>query len=297
MMRSLLRTLLVSVFFLVLYWTLVVGGVVPSSEGINQRQINQIKAERYIYSDRNPKVVLLGSSLTSELREKYFNGNPVKNIAISGGSSQTGLKLVTLKPQKPEILLVELNSTLILEPEADIIAPIQNPLLNLVKTWLPIFREEYQPVSILVSYLKNRSGGDPSLALNQVVSEDLRDKLIRKVVERSQNHLSPEVKQQITEQSQLIKQQISEIQKQGVRLILFNVPGEPKVANTLQKQEEHSLIQSLFPPDTFEWLPEPTTADWTTYDGIHLMGSDAKKFADFIIKQLKDSANLTAGIT
>ncbi len=46
MMRSLLRTLLVSVFFLVLHWTLVVGGVVPSSEGINQRQINQIKAER-----------------------------------------------------------------------------------------------------------------------------------------------------------------------------------------------------------------------------------------------------------
>ncbi len=173
---------------------------------------------------------------------------------------------------------------------------MQNPLLNLVKTWLPIFREEYQPVSIFVSYLKNRSGADPDLSSTQVVSEDLRDKLITRVVERSQNHLSPEIKQQITEQSQLIKQQISEIQKQGVRLILFNVPGEPKVANTIQKQEEYSLIRSLFPPDTFEWLPEPATADWTTYDGIHLVGPDAKKFADFIIEQLMDSVNLTAGM-
>jgi hypothetical protein len=279
----------------VLYWTLVVGGVVPSSEGINQRQINQIKAERYIYSDRDPQVVLIGSSLASEILEKYFDATPVKNIAISGGSSQTGLKLVTLKTQKPEILLVELNSTLIRQPEANIIGPIQHPLLNLVKTWLPIFREEYQPVSIFVSYLKNRSGADPDLASTQVVSEDLRDKLIARVVERSQNHLSLETKQQITEQSQLIKQQLAEIQNQGVRLILFNVPGETKIANTPQKQEEHLLIRSLFPPETFEWLPEPATADWTTYDGIHLVRPDAKKFADFIIEQLMDSANFSRG--
>ncbi|WP_156823832.1 hypothetical protein [Oscillatoria acuminata] len=295
MMRSLSRTLLVSLFFLVLYWTLVVGGVIPSSEGINQRQVNQIKAERYIYSALDPKVVLIGSSLTSELLEKYFDGTPVKNIAISGGSSQTGLKLVTLKLKKPEILLVELNYTLILKPEANIIGPIQHPLLNLVKTWLPIFREEYQPVSIFVSYLKNRSGADPDLASTQVVSEDLRAKLIARVVERSQNHLSPETKQQITEQSQIIKQQLVEIQNQGVRLILFNVPGEPKIANTPEKQEEHLLIRSLFPQDTFEWLPEPAPADWTTYDGIHLVRPDAKKFADFIIDYLMDSANLTTG--
>jgi hypothetical protein len=133
------------------------------------------------------------------------------------------------------------------------------------------------------------------LSSNQVVNEDLRDKLITRVVERSQNHLSPEIKQQITEQSQLIKQQLAEIQNQGVRLILFNVPGEPKIANTPQKQEEYLLIRSLFPADTFEWLPEPATADWTTYDGIHLIRSDAKKFADFIIEQLMDSANLTTG--
>ncbi|MCT7963300.1 hypothetical protein NG791_21735 [Laspinema sp. D1] len=295
MMRSLLRTLFVSLFFLVLYWTLVVGGIIPSSEGINQRQINQIKAESYVYRDRDPKVVLIGSSLTSELLEKYFDATPVKNIAISGGSSQTGLKLVNLKPQKPEILLVELNYTLILQPEANIIGPIQHPLLNLVKTWLPIFREEYQPVSIFVSYLKNRSGADPELASTQVVSEDLRDKLITRVVARSQNHLSPETQQQITEQSELIKEQLAEIQTQGVRLILFNVPGEPKIANTPEKQEEHLLIRSLFPPDTFEWLPEPATADWTTYDGIHLVRRDAKKFANFIIEHLMDSANLTMG--
>ena len=59
-LRSLLRTLLVSLFFLVLYWTLVIGGVIPSSEGINQRQIHQIKAGRYIYSDRDPTVVRIG---------------------------------------------------------------------------------------------------------------------------------------------------------------------------------------------------------------------------------------------
>lgn len=288
-MRALLRPVSVCLFFLVLYYILAIGGVVPASDGINQRQVNQIKAERYIYSDRQPNIVLAGSSMTAELLEKYFGSTEVTNIALSGESSQTGLKLVALNNKKPEVLLVELNYTLTLETDAELIGAIQHPVLNFIKSNLPIFREEYQPVSVLVHALKNRSGGNADSASAQIPSEELREKLIAKVIERSQDNLSPETKQQIVEQAELIKQQLIDIQNQGVRVILFNVPGEASVAKTPERQQETALIRSLFPTDTFEWLPEPVAGDWTTYDGVHLIRPDAKKFAKFIEERAMDS--------
>lgn len=294
-MRSLLRPLVVCLFFLVLYYTLVVGGVIPASDGINQRQVNQIKAERYMYSVRDPNLVLVGSSMTAVLQEKYFDYPQVTNIALSGESSQTGLKLVALKNKKPEILLVELNYTLTLETDSEIIGAIQHPLLQFVKTWFPIFRNEYQPVSVLVHYLKSHFGGNADSASAQIPTQDLREKLIARVIEREQDNLSPKTKKEMAKQSKLIKQQLIEIQNKGVRVVLFNVPGEVRVAKTPQRQQERALIRSLFPADTFEWLPEPATEDWITYDGVHLVRPDAKKFARFIEDRVMNSQDFQTG--
>ncbi len=294
-MRSLLPPFLVCLFFLALYYTLVIGGVVPSSDGINQRQVNHIKAERYIYSNLIPNIVLSGSSMTAELLEKYFDVTTVTNIALSGNSSKTGLELVTLQNKKPDIFLVELNYTIALETDLEIMDALKNPLLRIFKTYFPIFREEYQPVSVLVHYLKNSSGRNADSESSQITNQELRERLVAHIIEGSQETLSPDLKQRIIEESEVIKKQLAELQKKGVRVVLFNVPSEKRIANTPRRQQERLLIRSLFPSNSFEWLPEPITEDWITYDGVHLVSPDAKKFARFIQDQLIDSDQFNTG--
>ncbi|MCT7989260.1 hypothetical protein [Laspinema olomoucense] len=293
--RRLLRPLLVCLFLLALYQSLVLGGVVPASDGINQRQGNQIKAERYIYNTGDPQIVLVGSSKTAVLLEKYFDSTPVTNISMSASSSQTGLKLVELKNKKPDVLLVELNYTLTIQPDYESIEPVQNPVLNLIKTGFPIFREEYKPVSVFVDTLKKeseeRDEENTDSPLDFVPNQELRKKIISDRIEKLQVSLPPEEKQEIQEQSAVIKQEIIRLQERGIRVILFDLPVEPQVANTPQRNQETALIREMFPEERFEWLPQPPTEDWITFEGVHLVPPHAKKFAVFIQEQLLASKN------
>lgn len=70
-------------------------------------EVNQ-KALRYVI-DANASVVILGSSLAERLDERYFTIPEVRNLALSGGSPLTGLKLVAQLSHVPEIVVVETN--------------------------------------------------------------------------------------------------------------------------------------------------------------------------------------------
>lgn len=89
-MRSLLRPVLICAAILGLYSGLVAGGMLPSSNGINQGQRNVIKAQRYAYQT-NPdmKILLAGSSLTANIEEDEIGSN-VTNIAMAGGVNSNG---------------------------------------------------------------------------------------------------------------------------------------------------------------------------------------------------------------
>lgn len=288
--RAITGPLLVCLFFLVFYLTVVGGGVVTPSDGINQRQVNVIKAERYVYNQSEPNVVLVGSSLTAEISEQYFNSDRFTNIALAGGCSQTSLDLVQFKPEKPNILLVEMNDTIIQKIDSQLTDSIRNPGLNLLKTYVPIFREEYQPISVFVHYLKTLSQGkkeeEGEAEANRIPNREFRETLISRLLEGHKRNLSEEIKETIIEQAQFIQDQLTAIERENVRVVLFDIPGEQRLADTVRRTQVTNLLRSLFPPDTYEWLPEPPSTDWTTYDGIHLIGSDAKKYALFIKEQL-----------
>ena len=55
-----------------------------------------------------PEVALVGSSMMFRINEGYFS-NPVRNIAIGGGSPLTGLALIASYPKLPRIIVVEIN--------------------------------------------------------------------------------------------------------------------------------------------------------------------------------------------
>lgn len=156
-----------------------------------------------------------------------------------------------------------------------------------------LFREEYRPASVLVNSLKNQS--KPNLEESRPVEQEIqnsefREQFIERMVEGQKEKLSPEDEKILREESASIQSQIAELQQDGVQIVLFSFPAEPSLTNTTKRKQIRELMRSLFPSDRFEWLPEPPSINWTTSDGIHLVPSDAKVYAEYIKAQLLSSS-------
>lgn len=294
--RSIFSPLLTCLFLLGLYQVLIFCGFIPPSGGINQWQGNVIKAQQYAY-DTNPalKMVLVGSSLTSNIRAEYM-GSQVANLGQAGGSTQTGLEIVKRKKSKPSILLVEVNETIDRKIDEQLVDSLYQPLLHFARMHLPMFKEEFKPVSVLISHIKNKYDENKKAIINpnedkeQIKKSPARKIVIEKLVSENSKELDQEEQDLLRNQAEYIKAQIAEIKKDGVRVALFVVPREPLVDNTLRQKQVRELMRSLFPTDSFEWLQEPSR-EWVTSDGTHLIEPDAKDYAAFLREQLLNTAS------
>lgn len=56
-----------------------------------------------------PDVAIVGTSLSQHFQPAYFDGHRVSNLALPGGSSATGLQIISNREQLPDIVLVEAN--------------------------------------------------------------------------------------------------------------------------------------------------------------------------------------------
>jgi len=287
--RFIWRPVIVCLFLVTLYQTLVAGSVVPSSNGINQWQFNLVKAERYIYDTKSDiKLAIIGSSIANRIQPEYISPN-VANLAMSALSSQIGLEIIKRSKLKPSLVLVETNETIYRGLDTKTIDYLYHPLFYFIRSYFSIFRQEYQPVSVIINYVKTiKENGNNSTDkdLKQIGNPRVRQSLIAQLVQLRNKPLTEELENKIRIEAEKLKVQIAEMKKEGVRVVLFNIPGEPGVEETIQVRQINKLIEGLFPKDSFEWLPKPLERNWVTDDGIHLIDSNAKKYGIFLRKQL-----------
>lgn len=293
-LRSILRPILVCLFMMSLYQTLVSGGVIPAADGASLIQINIVKAQRYVYENNAAlKMVMVGSSLAANLRAKDI-GDGVKSIALGGGASQTGLEIVEKSERKPPIVLVEINDTISRKIDADLIDSLYYPMFYWLRRYLPMLREEYRPVSVFIYSLKNRSNQNQKLTREEFdklevrnTAPELSEKGIKMTLDIQSKPLSEKDIEVIKKEAEYIKHQMAKIQKDAkVRFVLFDIPQESRVNATLRRKQVRELVQSLFPPQNFEWLPPPPPREWRTNDGIHLIRTDAQDFTHFVRDKL-----------
>ena len=290
-LRSILRPVLIFLFLMSFYQVLVSGGVLPASDGANVNQSNVVKAQRYVHQDESDlKMVLIGSSLAAYLNVKDI-GEGVKSLALGGGASQTGLEIVKRSKSKPRIVLVEINETIIRKIDSELLDSLYHPIFYWMRQYLPMLREEYRPVSVFINYLKSRSQQNQKPmsreALDSLegrnITPELSQKAIQTAVETQSKPLSEKDAKNMTQEADLMRNQIAEIKKNtGAKVVLFDIPRESRVNATLRVKQVRELAKKLFPPDRFEWLPPPKEREWRTNDGLHLIRTDARDFAEFL---------------
>jgi hypothetical protein len=297
--NRILRSFVATFFFLSIYQVLIITHFVKPSNGMHQWQNNLIRLQRYAYQDfSNLNLVIVGSSIANNLPASDI-GSSVINLAMSGGCAQTGIESVARKSSKPTILLIEVNETINRKVDEQVIHSIYNPFVYNLRLYIPMLREEYQPVSTLspkffslVNKLMNlaRLVNKPKTSL-PVISENNRDNklsntLINQAVEKYTTPLSETEKTLFKQEAEQIKLQISKLKKDGVRVVLFDVPRDPRLQATVQGKQLKALVKEMFPVSNYEWLPEPAPRDWITYDGVHLVTSEAKDYTVFLKNQL-----------
>ncbi len=301
--RSILISLSIFIFLLTLYQTLVSGGVVLPSDGINGSQSNTIKAQRYIYNHQSDrKMVLVGSSITARINPEYISSHAV-SLAMVGMSPQTGLEIVEREKVKPHLLLIELNNTIQKTRKGklttDFVENLYHPFFYFIRLYFPIFRQEYQPVSTLVQFLiKAFTNEDRVLfrfleegkSQKRLLYPELIEKLIIQEIQAGSYPISKQAQKVIEEESEYIKTQIKKFKNEGVRVILMDIPREKRVQDTIREKQVRELFRELFPKDIYEWMPEPPSREWKTNDGVHLVTSSAKEYASFLREHLLKTA-------
>lgn len=274
------------------YNLLIAGGLVPPSDGINIWQSNTIKAERYLtLPESHGRILMVGSSLANNIRTEWV-GDDVASLALSGGASQTGLLIANRASATPDIALVEVNETLSRSVDHELVRRLFGRW-GTVRRWIPALREEYAPVSVLVSAMKRhgrRSGSSADSERKKALSSPSREALIKSSLKRQSRGLSRSDRADITTGARLLKEQISRMRTRGVRVVLFDVPGEPGVRATLRQRQISQLLKSTFPPERYEWLPDPPRRDWVTSDGGHLITPDARAFGEYIGSQIRSAS-------
>ncbi|MEG4582830.1 hypothetical protein QUA71_24930 [Microcoleus sp. MON1_C5] len=263
----------------------------PASEGPTQRENNIVRSQRYVYQqDSDLKMVIVGSSLAARLNEKHI-GEGVKNLAFGARSSKTGLEIVKRSKSKPPIVLVEINDTITRKIDSELLDSLYHPIFYWMRQYLPMLREEYRPISVFIDYLKSRSKQNQKPmsreALDSIegrnVTPELSKKAIQTTVDIQSIPLSEKDAENMKQEADLMRNQIAEIKKNtGAKVVLFDMPRESRVNTTIRIKQVQELAKKLFPPDSFEWLPPPKEREWRTNDGIHLIRSDAKDFAEFL---------------
>ncbi|WP_332947621.1 MULTISPECIES: hypothetical protein [unclassified Microcoleus] len=293
-LRSIMRPVLIFLFLMSFYQVLVSGRVLPASDGVSLIQNNIVKAQRYVYQDDSDlKIVMVGSSLAANLHVTDI-GKGVKSIALGGGSSQTGLEIVKRSNSNPPMVLVEINDTITRTIDRDLVDSLYNPIFYWMRKYLPILREEYRPISVFIHCFKNGSQHHQKLtreALDSLearnLTPELSQKAIQTTVDIQSKPLSKKEAEDITKEAGLIKSQLAEINKNsGTKVVLFDIPQESRVDAAIRRKQVRELTKKLFPSDRFEWLPPPKEREWRTNDGIHLIRSDARDFAEFLRHKL-----------
>lgn len=299
------QSLFVTVSFLAGYSLLGNLNILKSSEGFNQWQGNIVRLQRYSY-DRHLKlnIVLVGSSLTANIPTHQIDKDVI-NLGLNGGATQTGLEAAIRQDVKPKILLVEVNNTINRKIDKQVIESNYNPFLYALRRYAPIFREEYKPSTQIIlmfdefrnKFKKAAKPVEKQIDTDRTDSQQLTDEhnslsdtLVSQLIQSNSQPLSSQEKNLLTQEARYIKSQISKIASDGTHVILFNVPGDRRLENTLAVKQSRLLMKELFSVNNFDWLPEPPARNWLTADGAHLIPSDAKVYANFLKDRLQISA-------
>lgn len=251
----------------------------PGGDGTTEWQKNLIKAQRYAFSDAPSRCVLVGSSMSFRLSEKYFaRPADVYNLAFTGGSSLTGLKLVAAKRDVPSVLLVEANDTLIRGADPKLMANLFEPVGSELRRRVPALREEYIPAVLVHKLFRDafHRGGEQSNSASVPANFEAMF-----AVEQAAyaTPFTTDEERRLDDSLEQTRALVGRLAQRGARVILFEPPIDRRLAEATRSIVVRQRLHRMFPDERYAWLSPAQGGNYLTGDGLHLIDESAQRFA------------------
>ena len=284
------KTILTALCLVVAY-SVFVAVVKPAWEITDhQAQANLVLAQKFIYNDNAAiRNVIVGSSLPCRLVLEQVKNT--YNLSFGGHGSIDGLVLIDSRKQLPENILVEMNSALLTENKA-----FTSTLLSrLSYHWwklLPALRREKQPIGFLGAFLSVRGTDFFIDRFKSFLSLNRENPGSRNAV--FQNMLDMQVEAYSKNPDPVLvrdcfnnlQKHLSSLEKRGANIIFFEMPIHKKLCDLPWPKTIRENYHVCFPPDKYKYIPMPDCAEYTTTDGVHLVGEEALKYTNYFKTQL-----------
>lgn len=251
-------------------WFIVVLFTDKGLKGANPYQTNILKAQQYMYNDNENneyKYVIVGSSMSDatqvqEVSKAFFN------LAFAKEGSATGLTLIQNKQHKPEIVFVEMNTTLLRGINEDIVEQTDGRHR--------IFRENYRPDFLIINFLHQLRTSFNKKAI--YADGNVPNKNALAVQQKAYDtEVDKEEMESILEYTKSV---IDGLQSEGVHVILFEPPNDFSIYNSRLASDVRKMCHSYFPEGQYEWWDDVDLQEYKTRDGIHLAELSAYKYAN-----------------
>lgn len=265
---------------LVLYLVLISLFQPTVTIGPTQWSTNRIRAEHFIYLKDMPDTVIVGSSLSARLQDLYL-GPGIYRLAFSGGSSLTGLAILSKLKTRPKRIVIEANY--LYKPLDDqFMDELFPPVLSAVRKYVPGLRFEYQPVNVVVSFAARLLEKSEAQKMAKLANPEIREGTLRINIDH-QNEFpeEPDLEKNLV----LAKQYVAAFEDTGSTIIFLQMPVHEELAATRSAKTLFSRMRESFPESKYRWLIFDNR--YETTDGLHLIYKDAVEVAGIIRQDLR----------
>lgn len=220
------------------------------------------------YQNPAAQIVLVGSSLTYRLRQQYFDLEGVRNIALAGTSSLTGVRIVSSQAVLPKVLMVETNV---------LVWPVDDRLVEqFSRSTFDTTPLRIRPVRTLLAFFV----GPTVQAQNLIYRERMSDVLGQPPGQptpvppaRPENQGSPDTRELelMRRNARALVALALELEARGTRVLLFQIPAAPEIFNHPQMQNSRRIMREELGARTdlqMDLAMDELELRWT--DGAHL---------------------------
>ena len=186
-------------------------------------------------------------------------------MAITGGSSATGLEILSKSKVFPRIVLVEANRASVID--SGFVDNLFHPLSFFLKSWLPALNTRYQPMNLIVNGVK--SPKRPEDPLSPEAFQRLLD------LQKQTEYAAPDIETLTANASRMAKS-VDFLASKGVKIVFFRMPTHHDLRSSIFSLGHLNQLKGVFPESRFTWLAE-STGYLPTNDGVHLLFQGAWK--------------------
>ncbi|MFQ5509955.1 MAG: hypothetical protein ACE5FN_11565 [Leptospirillia bacterium] len=297
-MKLIVKSVLICLMLLFGYNLYAVYLVSPTLRtGDSQWADNVIRAQNFIYGERDTRVVIAGSSLSWRL-DATLLPEDLENLAFGGMSAQDGLRLLVRSGMAPELVLVEVNY--LPRPERPGFSDgLFMPGMYSARQHIAALREQKRPLGVIGTFLGRiiRGMGDMfkradmqrpiasahATGAGAVGGGQLFDKFLVKQLE---GHAHPVPPKSLASTRKNVAPLLDALAGRGTRVVFFQLPGHPDICDSPRIQSTLELVHTSF--SGYPYIELGNCHSVATTDGIHLDPDSARRITRELLEQLPE---------